>query len=313
MKIYEAPHLIVAAAQVPATVATIGVFDGVHRGHCCLLAQVAHEARQRGLRTMAVTFDQSPAHVLGHAPAQPQLTDLDEKVRLLLCQADYVAVLPFTRELAALSARDFMARLHDELHVRALVIGYDHRFGHDRNEGFGDYVAHGRALGLDVLQAHQLTDLDGVSSSSIRRLLADGQIDSAAHLLGRPYTFAGTVEGGHRVGRTMGYPTANIRPLYAHQLVPASGVYAVGVQLLDTPDTPTLPAALNIGTRPTLDNGSERTIEAHLLDFEGDLYGQRVRLHFHSYLRPEQRFDTIEALRRQISDDAATVRQLLNS
>ncbi len=283
--------------QPQLCVATIGFFDGVHRGHRYLIQQVKDEALRLGLRSMLVTFPTHPARVLRPDVPLQLLTTPREKAQLLgETGVDEVAMLPFTPELAALSARQFMEKvLLKQFHVRVLVIGYDHRFGHDRTEGFGDYVRIGRDIGIDVVQARELQGLGHVSSSSIRRALAEGRVEDATTMLGRPYTLGGTVVSGHHVGTALGFPTANLRPDDPDKLIPMNGVYAVR--------TEQGAGMLNIGTRPTLDNGSDRSIEVHLVDFAGDLYGQHLHLHFLRFVRNEKKFDTVAELQEQLQAD----------
>ncbi|MDO4995427.1 MAG: riboflavin kinase, partial [Bacteroidales bacterium] len=201
------------SAPLEPSVATIGFFDGVHCGHRFLIRQVREEALRRGMRSMIVTFTRHPARVLRPEAELHLLTTTDEKMRLLReTGIDDVQMLPFTPQLAALSARDFMERvLRDRFNVRVLVIGYDHRFGHNRAEGFEDYVKVGCEIGMDVVQARELDGGQHVSSSAIRHALAEGRVEDAAAMLGRPYSLGGTVVRGHHVGTDLGFPTANLR------------------------------------------------------------------------------------------------------
>ena len=283
--------------QPQPCVATIGFFDGVHRGHRYLIQQVKDEAQRRGLRSLLVTFPTHPARVLRPDAPLQLLTTPHEKAGLLgETLADDVAMLPFTRELAALSARAFMTDiLRSRFNVRVLVIGYDHRFGHGRAEGFDDYVRIGREIGMEVVQARELDGGQHVSSSSIRQALQEGRVEDAAAMLGRPYTLGGTVVPGHHVGTALGFPTANLRPDDPDKLIPMNGVYAVR--------TEQGAGMLNIGTRPTLDNGADRSIEVHLFDFAGDLYGQHITLRFLRFVRNEKKFDTVAELREQLQAD----------
>lgn len=314
-------------------IATIGSFDGVHRGHQCLLSQVRHVADERGLRAMAITFGTSPKKVLGMA-GMPQLTSAEERIALLRqAGMDEVAVLDFTPQMAAMTARDFMQQvLKEQLHVAVLVIGYDHRFGRGRSEGFDDYVRYGREIGIEVVRGEACIEGgEPVSSTRIRSLLAEGRVDEAARFLGRPYALCGKVVGGYREGRKMGFPTANICPLDGQQTtdeacsckqIPADGVYAVWVDVDDNDDE-NRPAGwkssslssflgmLNIGYRPTLNNGRERSIEVHILDFEGDLYGKDIMVKFAHRLREERPFAGTEELTEQLLRDEERVRELL--
>ena len=305
-------------------IATIGSFDGVHRGHRCLLRQVRRIADERALKAVAITFGTPPRSVLGKGDC-PKLTTADERA-LLLRQLgmDEVAVLDFTPQMAEMTARDFMQQiLKEQLHVAVLVIGYDHRFGRGRSEGFDDYVRYGRELGIEVVRGEACTeDGEPISSTRIRHLLAEGKVAGAALLLGYRYALQGKVVGGYREGRKMGFPTANIRPLDANKLIPADGVYAVWVNVVDNENENNFQFSifnsqfkkgmLNIGYRPTLNNGRERSIEVHILDFEGDLYGKAITVKFVHRLREERTFVSLDELTAQLREDRERVRELLS-
>ena len=312
-------------------IATIGSFDGVHRGHQCLLKQVRSIADERGLDAVAITFGTSPRKVLGMADA-PQLSTIEERTTLLRQMGmDEVAVLDFTPQMAAMTARDFMQQvLKEQLHVAVLVIGYDHRFGRGRSEGFDDYVRYGREMGIEVVRGEAcIVDGEPVSSTRIRHLLEEGKVNEAAHLLGYRYKLHGKVVSGYQEGRKMGFPTANICPLEANKLIPADGVYAVWVKIdnenenddenchpegnfqLSTFNFQFRKGMLNIGYRPTLNNGRERSIEVHILDFEGDLYGKTITVRFAHRLREERTFANTEELTEQLLLDEKRVRELL--
>lgn len=291
------------ASLLSPSVATIGFFDGVHRGHRFLIGQVLDAARVRGLSSMLITFPQHPRMVMQTSYQPRLLTTFDEKCSLLSTTgADVCVALPFTRELAALSARQFMQQvLRDRLQVRTLVIGYDHRFGHDRTEGFDDYVRYGAELGMEVLRAEAFVmGATNVSSSVARASLEAGEVDVAARCLGYNYFLDGRVTTGQQIGRTLGFPTANLQVDDFLKLVPADGVYAVRVQV----EGHIYKGMLNIGCRPTIDDDSRRTIEVHLFHFAGDLYGQSLRVEFLRRIRGEQKFSSREALARQLQQDA---------
>lgn len=279
--------------------ATIGTFDGVHRGHRYLLKQLRSLAQEQGLATLALTFRQHPAVTLGHA-APPQLCTLEEKVEHLGQEVDHVEVLDFSSEMAALTAREFMQLLHDTYGVRLLLLGHDHRFG--RPTDHDDYERDGREVGIDVQRA---LPLPGICSTAIRKALISGDLIAANTMLGRPYRLSGSVVHGRHMGHTIGFPTANLNtPL----LLPKSGVYAVRVTGADLAG---VPALLNIGHRPTLDNGSDVTVEVHIPHFSGDLYGASLHVDLMRYLRPEQSFPSLAALRTQIEDDLLALNSLL--
>ena len=280
-------------------VATIGMFDGVHRGHQFVLQHVTGEARQRGLQSMAITFDKSGPQML---------TSLHQK-RLLLTKTgiDRIEVLTFNDALRQMTAREFMEHeLRDRLNVKVLLTGYDNRFGHNRAEGFDDYVRYGRELGIEVLQLPQEGE---ISSSIIRQLITDGDISKADELLGHPYTITGRVEHGEHIGTRLGFPTANIVVDDQCQLIPAPGVYAVRVRLDDSMEQKH--AMMNIGTRPTFD-GHQTTLEVHVLRLHENLYGRQLTISFVERLRDERRFDTIEELKAQLQNDVKQTEERLN-
>ena len=295
--------------QIANCVATIGSFDGVHRGHQCLLGQVRHIADERKLKAMAITFGTSPKRVLGMTGTS-QLTSTEERTTRLRQQGmDEVAMLDFTSQMAEMSARDFMQQiLKEQLHVKVLVIGYDHRFGRGRSEGFDDYVRYGKGIGIEVVRGEACTDGgEPVSSTRIRNLLAEGNVNEATRLLGYPYTLHGKVISGYREGRKMGFPTANIHVNDTDKLIPADGVYAVWAYI----NKNVYKGMLNIGYRPTLNNGCERSIEVHILDFEGDLYGKTITVEFVHRLREERTFASLEELTEQLQKDKKRVVELL--
>lgn len=334
-------------------VATIGFFDGVHLGHRYLIDKVMEMAHAHAQQSMVITFDRHPREVL-QSDYQPQmLTTLNTKLRLLHeTGVGRVEVLHFTRELAVLSAREFMAQvLKESLGVTTLVIGYDHRFGHNRAEGFDDYVRYGKELGIEVVQNSELTmhisssnacsfaEKLGkhVSSSAIRRLLKEGNVSRANLFLDRPYTITGCVTHGFAEGRKMGFPTANLDTTGYPLLIPANGVYGVWVKIgcadavMGKCEVPNLdgwsselpipimddhagwlPAMLNIGTRPTFD-GSTTTIEANIFDFNDDIYGQPMTIAFCFRLRNEHRFDSVEALEEQLHKDRKEIEKMLTA
>ena len=303
-------------SEVPAVsqVATIGFFDGVHRGHCSLLSQVVRQAAQRNSQSTVVTFDIHPRQLVNPDFQPLLLTTLDEKLQLLSRQGiDRVALLHFDEQMASLSARDFMSVvLSRQLNVDTLVLGYDSRFGHGRTAGFADYEAYGRSMGIDVLRATPLLSDDGtpVSSSLVRNLLLSGNIAQANDALGRRYSLTGNVVEGFHEGRRLGFPTANLALADRQRLVPGRGVYAVWAEL--TGYSEPMPAMMNIGTRPTY-NGSSQTLEVHIIGYEGDLYGQDVTVTFAERIRSEQPFDSPSALASQLQLDRKACIRILNN
>lgn len=291
-------------------VATIGTFDGVHRGHQCLLTQVRRIADERGLTSMAITFATSPKRVLGK-PDAPQLNTVEERATLLRqAGMDEIVMLDFTPQMAAMPARNFMRQvLKEQLHVSVLVIGYDHHFGCGRTEGFGDYERYGREIGIEVIRGEVCIDNDNpISSTRIRRLLEEGKVNDAALLLGHQYRLHGEVISGYQEGRKIGFPTANLCPSCSNKLIPADGVYAVRV----TVNQNNYLGMLNIGYRPTMNNGRERSIEVHILDFKGDLYGKDIMVEFVHRLRDERTFANLDELTEQLRKDKERVRELLH-
>ena len=291
-------------------IATIGFFDGVHIGHCHLINMLKKVARERGVEACVITFDRHPRQVVQPEWCPEMLTTLEEKTQLLEATGiDRCEVLHFDREMANQSAHDFMQHtLKEKMGVSILVTGYDNRFGHNRSEGFEDYVRYGKEIGIEVIKGEELTDgSNNVSSSSIRRMLKEGRIEDATRCLGREYQLTGTVVGGEHIGRTIGFPTANIRPDDSSKLIPANGVYAVDVWS-EAGDINRERAMLNIGTRPTF-NGTATTIEVHIPHFAGNLYGSTLSIAFLRKIREERKFDSPEALVEQLNKDLNNIEQ----
>ena len=300
-------------------VATIGTFDGVHRGHQFVVQQVVNQARERGLDAVVLTFPNHPLQVL-RENFQPQMLTLsDEKERLLQqTGADRVVLMDFTKELAGMTARDFMQTiLKERLNAQVLLMGYDNHFGHDRLS-FADCQQCGRTLGIEVIGCEEYHIGESISSTTIRQALLSGDVETANSLLGYPYSLQGEVVQGFQNGRKLGYPTANLQVNPA-KLIPENGAYLVKCQFsaansqfsIFNFQLSTFFGMLNVGTRPTLHNGRQRSIEVHLFDFDGDLYGQTLTLELLHHLRKEQEFDTLEALQQQLSADEAQCRTLL--
>lgn len=291
--------------------ATIGCFDGVHRGHQMLVKLMVREARQRGLKPIAVTFDRLPRQLFDPSFHPQVLSTLEEKIACLKdLGVEDVVVLPFTHQLAVLSAEAFMREiLRDQLSVELLVTGYDHRFGHDRSEGFDDYVRNGQRLGIDVVRGDvaMMNGQMAVSSTVIRQLLTEeGRVEVMPDVLTRRYMLSGHVVSGEHIGHELGFPTANLEPDSKEKLIPASGAYAVWAMV----DGQRMPAMMNIGTRPTFE-GKQQTLEVHILKDVGNLYGQKMTVEFVSRLRAEQRFDTREALIAQLEHDRRITENIL--
>lgn len=267
-----------------------------------LLGQVQRIAAERGLQSMAITFRAHPKVVLSGAVAPKVLTTAEERIaRLQQAGIQRIEMLDFTPQLAALSAKEFMQHLADKLQVRVLVIGYDHRFGRGRAEGFEDYVAYGRELGIDVVRAEELSG--GISSTAIREALQNADIATANQLLGYDYSISGEVVHGYHKGSAMGYPTANIS-VPSDKLLPMDGAYCVRVNKQHV-------GMLNIGVRPTMKDGGERSVEVHILDFDKDMYGAHITLEFVSFLRREKHFDSLDQLCAQLHEDERKCRKYI--
>lgn len=296
--------------ELKPSVATIGFFDGVHLGHRFLIEQVYEVATARGLASSVITFPIHPRKVMQPGFHPELLTTCDEKVALLADTGiDYCFMLDFTLELAQLSAKQFMEILKKHYRIQALVIGYDHRFGHNRSEGFEDYVRYGHEQGIEVVLAQAYSNKDiTISSSIIRRLLLEGNVSEAATCLGYHFFLDGTVVEGYHVGHKIGYPTANLHVTDPEKLVPADGVYAVYVFLGERK----YKGMLSIGYRPTLNNGTDRSIEVHIFDFNEDIYNQPMRISFVRRTRSELKFDSIEELVEQLHKDAIEATAILS-
>lgn len=306
-------------AEVPIepSVVTIGVFDGVHRGHRALLERTIRRARTDGRRAVAVTFDRNPRAVVRPDEAPPALQVLDDKVAALLAAGiDHVHVLAFDADAAREAPRDFAARvLAGPLAARHVMVGQDFRFGHRAAGDVGLLRELGPDLGFTA-EGVALVDVDGqvVSSSAIRAAVVAGEVGTAAALLGRPHRVSGTVVPGEGRGRTIGVPTANVE-VVAGLAMPAIGVYATRVAPREPDSTPgavgeSWASVTNVGTRPTFD-GEGVTVEAHLLDADVDLYGREVVVDLVERLRGERRFDGVDDLVAQIRRDIERGRQVL--
>ena len=293
-------------------VASVGFFDGVHIGHRYLIKQVKEEAKRLGLPSAIVTFPVHPRKVLQKDYQPALLCGFEEKLeQLATTQIDNVISLPFTPELSRLSARAFMQKvLKEKIGVHTLFVGYDHRFGHNREEDFSDYKKYGEELGIRVIQASEYqVEGENVSSTKIRLLLKSGEILRANSLLSYRYTLSGKIVEGFQVGRTIGFPTANIRSWERFKVVPALGVYAVLVHIRDI----IYKGMLYIGTRPTLHNDPEISVEVNILDFSGDLYEQSLTVEFVDFIRGDRKFDAMEELVEQIHKDKSMVIDRLKS
>jgi riboflavin kinase/FMN adenylyltransferase len=291
------------------TVATVGMFDGVHLGHRVLFERVMSAAKELEARSGVVTFDPHPLDVLAPDKAPCMLTTIEQRIALFdEAGFDVALVLPFNRELAALSPHEFArAALVEELHVCKILVGEDFRFGHDRAGDVGTLREIGRTDGFAAEAVGLLGGDEGkISSSDVRLLLRSGQVEGAAVLLGRSFRLAGTVVEGDKRGRELGFPTANIEP-HPRACLPSNGVYA-GWWVWDGKR---LPSAINVGVRPTFKEGASPLCEVHVIDFERDLYGERGEVEFVARLRSEERFDSAQALVEQMHRDVQAARAKL--
>ncbi len=289
---------------------TIGTFDGVHHGHKAILKQLTDHAREIDGDSILLTFEPHPRKLL--FPDQPVklLTPLADKLELLeKAGVTNIVVVPFTHEFANLSSEAYIEQfLVKKFNPESIIIGYDHRFGHDREGDINMLKTYSEKWGFQVFEiSAQLIDEAAVSSTKIRKALQEGHIEEAAKMLDRHYTVKGKVVKGAQLGRTIGFPTANILPLSEEQIIPVNGVYAVKVWI----DEVSHNAMLNIGIRPTVSNDLQLHIEAHLLYFNGDLYGKQVTIEFIFRLRDEHKFPSLDALKEQLQKDKEQTLTLL--
>ncbi|GAB3813338.1 bifunctional riboflavin kinase/FAD synthetase [Pontibacter rugosus] len=296
--------------QLNHAVVTSGTFDGVHVGHQKILRRVLERARQSGGQSVVITYWPHPRLVLFPEDNDLQLlSTIDERIEHLhTFGIDYLLIIPFTKEFSRTTSRTFITDiLVRAINTKVLIIGYDHRFGKNREGSFEHLKARSAQYGFEVEEIPR-EDVDdiGVSSTKIRRALESGDIETANRYLGRNYSITSVVEEGQKLGRTIGYPTANMALPPAHKLIPGNGVYAVWAIVNED----RFPAMMNIGVRPTV-NGKSLTIEVHILQYSGDLYGQTLTVEFVDQLRKERKFDGLEALKDQLGKDKEATEQLL--
>jgi len=292
-------------------VAATGFFDGVHLGHKQVIDQMCAIARQRGDESLIVTFWPHPRSVLQQdADRLRLLTSLQEKrQRCLSYGVDRFEVLPFSREFSLLGAEDFIrSYLVDRLGVTTLILGYDHRLGHDRFDSPEQMMETVAGCGVEPVRVEAFTLEQGsVSSTKIRAALYEGDVVSAEGMLGYRYGLCGVVVAGNRLGRKLGFPTANMQLYEPLKLVPANGVYAVWVDVLGA----RYKGVCNIGTRPTVGMGNARTIETHILGFDEEIYGLDLHIEFCARLRDERRFESLELLRQQLARDCQNAAEII--
>lgn len=283
------------------TAVTVGVFDGVHRGHQQLMKQLGAVGGEQPEASMAVTLTAHPSFVLGHRESEYWLDDPDEHLQLLFeAGAKYVAILPFTREVAQMTACEMVRWMFDELNMRTLLVGYDSRFGSKENDDFRDLPMFSIELGFTLQRGHPFNvDGEPISSSRIRQTLLDGRVEDTATLLGRNYSLSGEVMHGRGVGHTMGFPTANIDIAHTRKMLPKEGVYAVR---MGGGKCEGKRGIANLGAAPTF--GVDNTmLEVHMIDYKGDIYGETVTVEFLHRIRDIQRFDSASELQKQLKED----------
>jgi len=306
MKIY---HSLSGFQKLSNAVVTSGTFDGVHLGHQKILARLREIAQTTSGESVVITYWPHPRMVVSGAADLQLLSTIEEKTELLKeQQVNHLLVIPFTRDFSELTSEQFIRQiLVDRIGTRKLVIGYDHRFGRNREGSFEHLSQNADVYGFEVEEIpRQDIDHVGVSSSKIRQALLEGNVPIATEYLGRQYSLSGVVVKGNQLGRTIGYPTANIHAPESYKLIPADGVYAVQVlanhQLHG--------GMMNIGIRPTI-HGTHRTIEVNIFDFDADIYGQEITVFFVEKIRNEHKFNGIEALKAQLHTDKQTALGML--
>lgn len=278
-------------------VATVGTFDGLHRGHQCVISKVKEIASERNLEPMVICFDRHPLETIAPHRAPLLIQSPSERTNSLYREGFNILTLEFTKELAAMTASEWLQKMHEEYHVDVLVVGYDNTFGCDgTGMNLSDYVRLGKEAGIEIIKAPYEPH---AASSAIRRLLKEGDLDKASELLGRPFSIKGTVEPGKHLGQSLGFPTANLNPSY-RALLPKHGVYAVEVTL---PDGTLRRGVANIGKQPTVADDAPVRLEVHLPGFDGNLYGERLSVKFIRRLRDEMKFESVNELQRQIRED----------
>ncbi|MDD6209030.1 MAG: bifunctional riboflavin kinase/FAD synthetase [Bacteroidales bacterium] len=293
-------------------VVTIGFFDGVHAGHRFLIRTLQDIAREKAIPTAIVTFDEHPRKILCADYCPQLIMSKDEKIKELSgLGVDYCYFLHFTPELASLSAKEFIQKiLKQKIGASVLLVGYDHRFGKDRKEGFDAYVQYGKEVGMEVLRLPPFSESgENPSSSFIRKKILSGEMDVVASILTHPYSLTGMVVDGFKIGRDMGFPTANLRLVEENKILPPDGVYAVKVLVSGI----SYGGMLYIGKRPTLNNGDDRSIEVNIFDFNEDIYNTQITIQFLKRTRGDIRFKDVASLRKQLEKDKKEVIRVLES
>lgn len=299
--------------RVPNSVLTVGTFDGVHAGHRAIIDTVAEKAKERGGRSVLVTFDPHPRNIINPGEAGIKLlTTLQERSEILEeLGIDTMVVIPFDRDFSLLSSEEFIRDIiHKKIGVSEFVIGYDHQFGRNREGTIETIERLGKELDFDayVVSKREVGEKT-VSSTAIRNAISEeGNVEQAAEFLQRPYRLNGTIVHGDKRGKAIGFPTANIKPEHANKIIPKDGVYAVKVRI----DSEWYGGMMNIGTRPTFD-GKVQTLEVNIFDFNEDIYGMEVQVRFFKRIRDEKKFDGKDELIKQLKKDEKQARELLDS
>lgn len=291
-------------------VLTIGTFDGVHLGHRMILDEVVRHAKEINGESIVLTFEPHPRKLLFPEQSLKLITPLEEKIQLIAAEGiEHIVVAPFNKAFANLSATDYIEHfLVKYFHPESIIIGYDHHFGHDRKGDIHLLKEFQTDYNFKVYEIPaQLIDAAAVSSTKIRHAIMEGNVQEAAHMIGRNYSLKGNVVEGAKLGRTIGFPTANIQPDDNDQLLPAVGVYAVKIEI----GNELYKGMLNIGYKPTVTEEKKLAIEVHIFDFDKDIYNETVNIIFVERLRDEQKFPSLDALKTQLNNDKVAAKKIL--
>lgn len=303
MKIYKSYTEITSNNP---TVLTLGTFDGVHKGHRSILKKITQDAEINHYESVVLTFFPHPRMVLNQDDSIKLINTIEEKASLLKeLGIQHLILQEFTKEFANLSAEEFVKEvLVKHLNIKKIIIGYDHRFGKNRSANIHDLMDFGNKYKFDVEQiSAQEIDEVSISSTKIRKALLEGDIKTANEYLGKPYTISGEVIKGKQLGRTIGFPTANIQLLADYKLIPKTGAYIVSAKIDDV----LVKGMMNIGYNPTVNN-NKLSLEVHFIDFNSDLYGKSIEINVHKYLRSEIKFPSLDALKEQLANDLSETR-----
>ncbi len=304
-------HSVQAFKSTKKTIVTLGTFDGMHIGHQAILSKLKLQKKIYGYQTLVLTFFPHPRMVLKTDHQISLLNTIDERIKQIEnFGIDHLVVQEFTQEFANLSAEEFVKKiLVDQFNIGKIIIGYDHRFGKNRSADIHDLIKFGNKYHFDVEQisAEELNDVS-VSSTKIRKALTEGNVALAKTYLGYPYTVSGKVVSGKQLGRTIGYPTANVQVVEDYKLIPAIGVYVVGVTVKGRD----LYGMLSIGTNPTV-GGIEKTIEVNIFDFNDDIYNEEITIHFLTKIRNEENFGSVDLLIEALKKDETYSRNFIKN